>query len=358
MRRGLLLLIAAGCVALQFGGSLPLSAAALALWLLALVALSRPHLRRLGRPRLWLVSAVMALGSGLLLGKPDLSLGPLRLSSAGLEAGLLMLVRGLFLVALAGWLGSLVVEREVQGGLRRLGLAPFGAALSAAFGLLPSLQARVGPLLAAERGQGWASRGGRLQRAAVELVVQAARAARAMEQAPRLFVAIVGPPGSGKTTMLTDVVARLRAEGVQVGGVLQPAEGPAGARTGYRLRDLGSGEERAFAARGAQGFTFDEEGWRFAARALERALREDACVAIDELGRLEAEGGGHLRALVLPALPSARQVLLLGVRADQAEAIQARLGPFGATVAAGDGEAALEAVVAHVRTHLRPGGAG
>ena len=44
-------LLAAACVALQFAGSLPLTGAALALWLGALAALDRPSLRRLWMPR-------------------------------------------------------------------------------------------------------------------------------------------------------------------------------------------------------------------------------------------------------------------------------------------------------------------
>lgn len=179
-RNALLGVVAVICVALQFGGSLPLSSVALALWL-AVLAFVAPHeLRRLWMPRFWLISAVMSLGSGLLLGESDLRIGPLSASSEGLRAGLLMLVRGAFLFSLMGWASRLIVSERVQRGIRRVGLAQFGHALAVAFEVLPSLAERVRPALSGGRAARPRDRAGFVYAAAVGLIRHTALLARSL----------------------------------------------------------------------------------------------------------------------------------------------------------------------------------
>jgi hypothetical protein len=202
LRRPLVATIAIACIALQFGGSLLLSTVALGLWLATLAVIAREQLGRLWKPRFWTVSTIVALASGVLLGRPDLTLGALRLSRAGVEAGALMVMRGGFLFALMGWASRLIVDDDVQRAIRRAGLSQFGNALSAAFGLLPSLGERIRPALSAGRGAGLVNRAQLLHGAAVDLVCHTALLARSLDVAAptRLVAAVVGPPGSGKTT--------------------------------------------------------------------------------------------------------------------------------------------------------------
>ena len=350
LRRALLGAIAVACIALQFGGSLGLSAIALALWLGALALAARPQLRRLWMPRFWIVSIIMALGSGLLLGKPDLDLGPIKASREGLEAGLLMVVRGLFLVALMGWVSKLIVDDDVQRGIRKLGLAQFGNALTAAFGLIPSLGERVKPALSAGRGSGFFARTKALRGLAVDLVVHTVQLARSLERVPLFIAAVVGPPGSGKTSLVHRVLERLRETGVRVGGVTQPAIDEAGARTGYRLRDAATGEEIAFAQRASEGFTFSEEGWAWAHARVAGALAQADCVAVDEVGRLESRGEGHLRTL---AMPERAPTLLLAVREEFADPVAQRLGPFTLKVAPTADASSVDQFVSALCDHLR-----
>jgi hypothetical protein len=180
-RHALLSVIALGCIALQFGGSLPLSSIALALWLAATALLAPHQLRRLWMPRFWLISALMTLGSGLLLGETDLRIGPIPASTEGFQAGLLMLVRGVFLFALMGWASKLVVSESVQRAIRSVGLAQFGHALAVAFDVLPSLAERVRPALAGGRAARPRDRVGFIYATAVELIRHTALLARSLE---------------------------------------------------------------------------------------------------------------------------------------------------------------------------------
>lgn len=349
-RRTLLGVVALACVALQFEGSLALSCVAAGVWLAALALAARAHLRRLWVPRFWIVSIVMALGSGLLLGKPDLSLGPVRLSRFGLEAGALMLVRGVFLFALMGWVSKLFVDRDVQNAIRKVGLAQFGNALTAAFGFIPSLGERVRPALAVGRGERAGARAGLLHLAAVDLVKHAVLLARSLEKPLPFIAAVVGPPGSGKTTLVERVAEQLRADGHRIGGVTQPAIQEAGTRVGYQLRDAASSEVVAFARRADTGFAFAREGWAWARSRIDTSLASADCVVLDELGRLEAKGEGHLRALVLPA-PS--PALLVGIREDCAEEVAERLGPIAVRIAASAPPTEVDGFVGALRDHLR-----
>ena len=262
--RALLALLAGMCVAVQFSGSLALSALALVMWLGSLALLFRPALRRLWMPRCWTISLVFAVGSGLLLGERDVNLWGLSLSSAGLEAGLLMVVRGAFIFGLASWASQALGERDIQRVARRLGAAWLGAALPAALRLLPELLGQYRLASASTSGRRLA----RGYEVAVLLMCHTARVARDMAQArvePRpqatrlepgvdherppgvLRVALLGAPGAGKTTAARELAGILAEQGLQVGGVLQPATFEHGRRTGYELRDVASGHRRSFA---------------------------------------------------------------------------------------------------------------
>jgi len=101
---------------------------------------NRRGLRLLGHPRFWaLILTAVALGP-LLIGEPDVTLGPLRLSQEGFTAGLEMAGRA-FTLALAFNLGVGALSlSEIVAVFDRLGLRGLGFATGLAMNLLGTLQ--------------------------------------------------------------------------------------------------------------------------------------------------------------------------------------------------------------------------
>ena len=365
-RRRLIAALAVFLIGLQFGGSLRLSVVALVIWLAALAVADRPVLPKMWLPRFWAVTLLFAAGSGLLLGSKDLSLFGLELSSEGLEAGLLMVVRGAFIFGLALWASRNLSGEQLVRVTERAGVPRLGRSVTGALRLLPELMSRLERAWRKSPAPGpWWQTPRRAYRGAVEVICETARLAEQMAElpargdAPRRLrpalangrppvFAIVGPPGSGKTTALRAVAARLRELGLRPGGISQPTVFRGGVKTGYRLRDESNGQERAFARRrkasspGKPGFEFDAAGWRWARERILDARRHADIVLVDEIGRLEAEGGGHLPALLAKLDEDQGPAWVLAVRADCAARIQSRLGKFTATFQAGADPRALE----------------
>ena len=359
MRRALGLL-AIACVVLQFGGSFAHSGLALSLWLSALALFKPGVLRRLWMPRFWLLTAFFALGSGFLLGPRDWDLGPFRMSSEGLVGGVMMMVRGAFIFALASWASSSLSGDGLRSLARRVGMGPLADAVGVALKLLPELSRRLVVVRSLQ------PVGGRLRfvyGTAVDLSAETARLAVAMSDAAggddrniesglRLpLVAVVGEPDSGKTRTLGRVVERLRAEGFSAGGVQQPKLMSEGRAQGYDLQDVASGERRSFARRCEDGddprvgFRFDEAGWAWAAEKIRLAVTDADFLVVDEMGWLEADGDGHGPALgSLPAKGQARFVLA-SVRAVCATAIERRWGDFAFRIEAGADDAESQVLV-------------
>lgn len=116
---------------------LPVGAAGLA----GLAALYPGVLRRTLRPQ-WLVVAGLPVVLHLLFPPtpPDLAVGPLLLSSAGVLTGLGMAMRALVALAAVDGLSLSVEIAELAGVLERLGLRGLGFSVGVAVNLLPSLR--------------------------------------------------------------------------------------------------------------------------------------------------------------------------------------------------------------------------
>lgn len=332
----LLALIAAGCIALQFPGRLDLSTLALACWLGTLAIAARPLLRRLWYPKFYAFSGLLVLLSGLMLGVSDLKLGPIPLSSSGLNAGALMLVRGTLIFGLTAWAASLYTRGEMQAAV---------TAERAGWRLAIAVALRLVPELAVQLAAAWRDRkraGRRLaafEAAAVELLRTAMDTADGLTRQSTSSVrrvAISGPSGSGKTTGLRALAGLLREQGLTAGGVLQPCDRDGSDRRGYWLEDVATGERRDFARRlvnADHGFEFAAAGWSWAADRIRAARRERSLVIVDELGKVEAGGGGHLAALLEPIAGGSDRLWLCGVRQDALPEIEQRLGRFDLVLA-------------------------
>lgn len=129
------------------------------------------------------------------------------------------------------------------------------------------------------------------------------------------YLVLTGPPGSGKSSFLSQVGQYIKESGYTIGGYWQPVVMVDGQRTGYDLADLATGQQLALARRSGQqsGFVFDGEVFALASTWLRQALDRAEIIFLDEAGFIEAGGGGHFEDLSQlvksrrPALVAARQ---------------------------------------------------
>jgi len=364
LSRLLTLAIAAGCVALQVGRRLDLALLATVVWLVALVLLDRQALRRLFMPKFWTIFIIVALGSGLFLGPRDIDVAyGLRVSAQGLEAGALMVLRGIFIFSMVSWLARAIEGSAVNRIASRVGLGNLSTAVSTAFAALPALRDELAERQTATKGGSFRKRLGKVRRTMVDALAETARLsdrfASDIEGGPRArLVVITGGKGAGKTTTITNLAEQLGEQGMTVGGVAQPALERKGQRTGYELVDVGSGDQRPFARRKTEGrgFDFEESGWAWAADRVTRAKAENNVVFVDELGLLESEGEGHMPGLLsLAREPGQAALLCAAVREGCLSDIETHLGEAALVIDAPLDDADVEKTAQELATMVQNG---
>jgi len=130
--------------------------------------------------------------------------------------------------------------------------------------------------------------------------------------ADRPCLILHGSIASGKTRTASRLARSLAARGVSVGGILAPRLLEHGETVGYEVEDLRSGQRRPLASLRPPGvpagrYFLSRDGLAFARDALGEALEYAEIILIDEVGRLELDGGGHAAgvraALEQAALP-------------------------------------------------------
>lgn len=158
---------------------------------------------------------------------------------------------------------------------------------------------------------------------------------RPPEARPRVRrIALVGRRGVGKTSALMQLVAILTEQGIRVGGVVQPAVHRGGERIGYDLEDPSDGAHFGFARRQGSyeeaelSFAFDVDGWVWANTRIRRARKNADLLVVDELGKLEAQGLGHLPALTERPGDERCAVWLLSVRDLALDRVTEFIGPM------------------------------
>jgi nucleoside-triphosphatase THEP1 len=124
-----------------------------------------------------------------------------------------------------------------------------------------------------------------------------------LEEPSAVFLS--GPGQSGKTTLLSALVCRLREEGVKVAGILAEGLWEKGVRSGFNLIDLSDNSSVPLSRRipdidprNGTPFNFFEAGLSAGLKALslERCAGADV-VIVDEVGFLELQGKGWSSAL-------------------------------------------------------------
>jgi len=279
---------------------------------------------RIRRLSLWIeLSAVMLL-AGLLLGGAR---GGAAGMADGLLAGATMVLRAM--LVLFGFTAVSVELRNpvILSYVERRKLRGLSDALGAAFSTLPAFTATL-----VRPGVMW-RRPGRL---AAELIAQAnalAQAPRETGRRPRLFI-LTGETASGKTTRAKEVVERLRALGLRVGGILAPGLLEDGRRTGFDIVNLATGESARLAHESTGGaaphaqwsrFSFSEKALALGRRALDADSLGADVVLVDEVGPFELAGGGWAPALDDLARDGTRPLIMV-VRSSIVDAVRRRWG--------------------------------
>jgi nucleoside-triphosphatase THEP1 len=145
-------------------------------------------------------------------------------------------------------------------------------------------------------------------------------------------ILIVGHVGGGKTSALTTLVAKWRASGKKVRGLLAHRVMENGHLVGYDLEVIGEEKRSVLARKRGTGveqigpFVFFEEALARGRRALRSAARAQIAV-VDEIGPLELSGKGWIHE-VERLLRKSKATLILVVRTELQGQIAQWLPPF------------------------------
>jgi nucleoside-triphosphatase THEP1 len=123
-------------------------------------------------------------------------------------------------------------------------------------------------------------------------------------QSPTIFLVTASVQG-GKTTFLSGLIGLLKKRGLKVEGFLCPGSLDAGKRSGFKLKNIGSGKELVMAStRETAGwipygrFWFDPKAFVQGRKWIQACLtQEPDVVVVDEVGPMELEGLGWSESL-------------------------------------------------------------
>ncbi len=148
----------------------------------------------------------------------------------------------------------------------------------------------------------------------------------------RIF--LTGPPGVGKTTVIRKLYEYYSRHGVMVSGIITEENRSGNVRTGFKIRNLMSGEEGRLAMKGTQpgpkvgSYTVNTvELERIGAGSLQNAVRGDASlVLVDEIGPMEMTSPVFRRVLaeVLASQKTTVASVKYGSHYDEVEHVSQR----------------------------------
>ena len=138
----------------------------------------------------------------------------------------------------------------------------------------------------------------------------------------KVNILITGPPGSGKSTLISQAISLLKKKGLEVGGISTPDFRLAsGRRGGFLIRDIATGSEQIMAATDhLSSIRVGRYGVNLTAirevgvTAINHAIRSSDIIIIDEIGKMEL-AEPQFQQCVITALDSPKPVLgTIGLR--------------------------------------------
>ena len=253
----------------------------------------------------------------------------------GIELGGMVLLRLLVLTVASAVLVRSVNAETLLDMTKKLGMERLGLIFGLSLNSLPRLAEAASEVWTASRvrSEGGVARLRRLPGVGEVLLAHTARIAEEAAAAASLrghsaltrrgnglrspvrVVVLTGPSNGGKTETTIALVDELRSADIPVSGFVQPGEFEKGRKTGFRLRDVATGDEASLATLGERvggdfgtRFRFSDGGFRLGREALAH-IAPGSIVIIDELGPVELRGHGHMpavrRAMAAPDLQGA-----------------------------------------------------
>lgn len=281
-------LVAVATIVLVLSARLPLLAAGLVMILAWSLSTDRRTLRRVAKPKFWIASIIIALLAGLLLGKNTQDFFGVPMSLDGLWMGVMMNLRAFTLVVAGAVLFHTAGREQFMALTSRIGLRHLDPAFATALETLPRVKTTWQTARTQERSSRF--------RAAARLLLAFADLAQSSSLAKAKCFAITGGIGRGKSTLLRRIADAARSAGIAVGGFSQERV-DSGETIAYDLVRWNGERVKIGERSGDSTFRFEDSVFD----AAREWLREDALSArlflMDELGKREAAGGGHVPAL-------------------------------------------------------------
>ncbi len=289
------------------------------------VILYKQNLRRLKKPKFWFAIIVIALLSGWLFSSINNSSDNGAL--AGFYLGASINLRAFLMIIGFSSISVEIRNPVIETWFKRKGMGQFSQSLEAAFKVLPFMVANISeeksiftqPVSSAARlikkADGWLKR---LEKQASGL--------------PLVFI-LKGEKGSGKTTLLSRTIECLKAEGMNIGGILAPGYWNENKRSAFDIIDIDSGNSTKLCSVESYSssvkighFNFYEEGLELGKQALtiEKINQKDICV-IDEVGYLELKGEGWADNLD-EIIAGYKNIIVLVVRNELVKDVCAKWG--------------------------------
>jgi nucleoside-triphosphatase THEP1 len=281
-----LLALPLGLAAVSFL-SIPVAALVIGSYFAFCLASYSPVRRRFRRPRLWIEFAGISVLAGALLGGLTSQGG-----AGGVTIGLQMVLRATLVVVAFSAISVELRNPRVIGWLLQRRMGRYSAALDVAFEALPVMSRAIGEEKRFFREP--------LTSIAHVLVTARAYLKVSEEQTRPPVIILTGEQGSGKTSFIMSLAKRLSQEAFPMSGISAPVVLLDGARQGYDILDLATGERAPLCritgvASGEQvgPFRFLPAGLALGTAALD-ASRDQAggVVIVDEIGPLELSGSG------------------------------------------------------------------
>ncbi len=132
----------------------------------------------------------------------------------------------------------------------------------------------------------------------------------ASKKEKRVFL-FLGGVRSGKTTRFLEIIKKIESLNLRVGGICQPED-----QGTYFAQDFETKERKWIAERRGDSVFFNPEAFDWSAGKIIQARKSCDVLAVDEIGRLESYGKGHIPAVVRPIENEKTFLHLLCVRKD------------------------------------------